>query len=112
MNGSIISWEGFGQRGAGGVGHGNGGVFARGKGHCDSTVQLVGSLHNFFEFGPCVKGSLISGEGFRLREAGGMVWGQAGAVMGGSDERRVQRPALHHFLDFVEGAINIIVRSR
>jgi len=94
------------------VGIGIGGVFARGKSCCDSTAQLVGSLHNFFEFGPCIEGFLTSGEGFRLREIGGMVWGQAGDVMGGSDDRRVQRPALHHFLDFVEGAINIIIRSR
>jgi len=92
------------------VGHGSGSVVARGRNRCDSTVQLVGLLRDFEEFGPFIEGSLIGG--FRLWETGGMVRGRAGEVVVGSDERRVRRPASHHQLDFVEGAIDIIIRSR
>ena len=92
------------------MGHGSGSVVARGRNRCDSTVQLVGLLRDFEEFGPFIEGSLIGG--FRVRETGGRVRGRAGEVVVGSDERRVRRPASHHQLDFVEGAIDIIIRSR
>jgi len=94
------------------VGHGDSSVVARGKSRCDATLQLVDFFRDFVECGPCVEGALIGREGFRLRETGGMVRGRAGDVVGGSDEHRVRRPASHNCLDFVEGSINIIVRSR